>query len=82
MHYIDRVLLIPKLEYQRKVNTVMVEALNYISKFINNKTNKVKNFEDINASLKLTRQLIKATEVTLDESTKIRLNILSKNKNV
>lgn len=77
---IESALIIPRLEYQRKVNGIMIEALNYISKHINNKAKKVENRTEINRSLKKTRQIVKAGRSALDATIKNRLSVISKNR--
>lgn len=80
MHFIESALLIPRIEYQRKVIGVMLDALNYVSKFINDKNNKVKDKTEVNRSLKQSRKMVKAQRTILDTTIKARLGIIAKNR--
>ncbi len=77
---IEAALLIPHVEYQRKIISVMRDALDYISKFIHDENNKVADVININHSLKQNRKIIKNLNTNLDNTMKSRLNAIAKNK--
>lgn len=77
---IEAALLIPRMEYQRKVNSVLVDALNYVSKFVNDKANKVKDLAAVNESISESRRIITAQKASLDGVIKTRLKTIANNR--
>lgn len=77
---IESALIIPRMEYQRKVSGMLLDALDHLSKFVNNKDNKIKTKDDLNASIKLTKKNIKGQRDVAAKIINNRLETTAKNR--
>lgn len=74
---IEASLIVPRLEYHRKVLGVLKEALNHVSKVVNDKSNKIENTPALNAAIKGYRKAMKARKQMVEASLKHRLGTIS-----
>lgn len=77
---VEASLIIPRLEYHRRILKTLRDALNHIQKIVNDKTNEVENPPAYNAAIKNQRRMIKAREQVIESTMKARLKTLSSSR--
>lgn len=79
---VEAALVIPRLEYDRKICEVLLDALKYIEETVSNKKNKVADRNNLVGTIKNTRKEVQATQKRIGTLIDTRLGIIRNSREI